>query len=197
MDPLRKEDLIPVQAYLSLEASSPVKHEYLGGKIYAMAGASNARNRIATNVLGTLHARLRGQRCEAFNSDTKIRIRLPSHVRFYYPDVSVICRSNPPDDSFQDEPVVVFEVLSPETRRIDEGEKRDSYLSISSLQAYVMLEQDVLVAIVHRRTENGFVREVYQGPDAILPLPEIGASLGLAEAYERIQTTPSAPDSTL
>ena len=64
---------------------------------------------------------------------TKVRIQLPSQIRFYYPDVSVICRSNPPNDSFQDEPVLVVEVLSRKTRRIEEGEKKDAYLTIPSL----------------------------------------------------------------
>jgi len=33
-------------------------------------------------------------RCEAFNSDTKVRIQLPTHNRFYYPDAMVVCRPN-------------------------------------------------------------------------------------------------------
>jgi Uma2 family endonuclease len=107
-----------------------------------MAGARNAHNLIAANTQGAVHARLRGRRCRAFNSDTKIRIRLPNQVRFYYADVPVICLPNPPTDSFQDEPAVLFEVLSRRTRRIDEGEKKDAYVTIASLGAYVLIEQD-------------------------------------------------------
>lgn len=102
-----------------------MKHEFLGGLTYAMAGASNVHNLIATNTSTALGYRLRGGRCRAYNSDTKVRIRLPQQIRFYYPDVSV-CRSNPPSDSFQDEPVVLVEVLSSQTRRLDEGEKKDA-----------------------------------------------------------------------
>ena len=67
----------------------------------------------------------------------EIRVRLPHHVRFYYPDVSVICRPNPPEDSFQDDPAVLVEIPSPKTRRIDEGEKKDAYLMIPSLSVYL------------------------------------------------------------
>jgi Uma2 family endonuclease len=186
MGPLKREDLVPVESYLASEATSTVKHEYLGGRIYAMAGGSNAHNRIASNVLGSLHAQLRGRRCEVFNSDTKIRIRLPSHVRFYYPDVSVVCRSNPPGDSFQDEPGALFEVLSPDTRRTDEGEKMDFYLTISSLTVYVLLEQDRIAAVAYRRSNTGFVRETYEGREAIIAVPAIGADLRLSDAYERV-----------
>ena len=102
MSAARKLNLVPVEDYLAGELVSPVKHEYLGGVVYAMAGGRNAHTIIASNVLGSLHPRLRGRRCRPLNSDTKIRIRLPTQVRFYYPDVSVICRPNPQDDSFQD-----------------------------------------------------------------------------------------------
>src|SRR5438552_2693383 len=121
MSTAKKLNLVTVHDYLVGELASPVKHEYLGGVVYAMAGARNVHNVIATNVLGSLHARLRGRRCRPFNSDTKIRIRLPTQVRFYYPDVSVVCRPNPQTDSFQDEPAALFEVVSRGTRRVDEG----------------------------------------------------------------------------
>jgi Uma2 family endonuclease len=182
-----KWDLVSVDDYLAGELVSPIKHEFVGGVIYAMAGARNAHNLIATNTAGTLHARLRGKRCRAFNSDTKIRLRLPTHVRFYYPDTSIICRPNPQNDSFQDEPAVIVEVLSKSTRRIDEGEKKDAYLTIQSLSAYLLVESETPAAIVFRRTESGFVREVYQGLDAVIPLPEIEIELTLADVYEAVE----------
>lgn len=100
------EQLEPVSVndYLSGELVSTIKHEYVGGVVYAMGGARNQHNLISGNAFGFLHARLRGTPCRPYNSDTKIRIRLQTHVRFYYPDASVICRPNPSDDSFQDEP---------------------------------------------------------------------------------------------
>src|SRR6478752_1079399 len=112
MTAAQKLNLISVEDYLAGELVSPIKHEYLGGVVHAMAGARNLHNIVATNILGSLHARLRGRRCRPFNSDTKIRVRLPTQWRFYYPDCSVVCRPNPQDDSFQDDPVVIFEVAS-------------------------------------------------------------------------------------
>ncbi len=193
MTAAKKLNLVSVEDYLAGELVSPIKHEYLGGVVHAMAGARNVHNIIATNTLASLHARLRGRRCRPFNSDTKIRVRLPRHVRFYYPDVSVICRPNPQDDSFQDEPATIFEVLSRRTRRIDEGEKLDAYLTIPSLCVYVLVEQETAAVVIHRRTEQGFVREVYEGLDAVLPLAEIETELPLAEIYDGVEFTPE-PD---
>src|SRR5439155_3181988 len=132
MTAAKKLELIPVEDYLAGELVSPIKHEYLGGVVYAMAGARNAHNLIATNTLVAVGNRLRGKRCRPFNSDTKVRVRLPTHVRFYYPELSVVCRANPPTDSFQDDPAVLFEVLYRSTRRIKEVEKKDAYLTIPS-----------------------------------------------------------------
>jgi Uma2 family endonuclease len=193
MSTAKKLNLVSVEDYLDGELDSPVKHEYLGGVVYAMAGATNAHNLIASNILGALYARLRGHPRRPYSSDTKIRVEMPTQVRFYYPDVSVVCRPNPQTDTFQDEPAVLFEVLSRRTRRTDEGEKKDAYLTIPSLSVYVLVEQDTAAVVVFRRTEAGFVREVHAGLDAVLPLGEIGTELPLAEIYETVTFAPE-PD---
>jgi Uma2 family endonuclease len=190
MSTAKRLNLVPVEDYLAGELISPLKHEYLGGVVYAMAGARNAHKLIACNTLGALHSRLRGRPYRPFNSDTKIRLRLPTQVRFYYPDVSVVCRPNPQTDSFHDEPAVLVEVLSRRTRRIDEGEKKDAYQSIPSLAVYLLIEQETPAVVAFRRTEQGFVREVYQGMEAVLPLPEMGIDLPLAEIYEAVAFIP-------
>ena len=189
--------LVSVGDYLAGELVSQTKHEYLGGVIYAMAGARNVHNLIATNITGSLHAQLRDKDCRPYNSDTKIRIHLSMHVRFYYPDASVICQPNPPDDSFQDQPALVAEVLSRSTRRTDEGEKKDAYLTIPSLGVYLLVEQDVPLVIVHRRTEQGgFVREVYEGMESVIRLPEIGTELPLSEVYEGVEFSSRSEEHT-
>ncbi|HEY2416131.1 MAG TPA: Uma2 family endonuclease [Pirellulaceae bacterium] len=190
MTAAEKLNLISVEDYLAGELESRIKHEYLGGVVHAMAGARIAHNMIAGNAYAALHSRLKSGPCRPFNSDTKIRVRLPTHWRFYYPDASVICRSNPQNYSFQDEPAVIVEVLSKATRRIDGGEKKDAYLTIPSLSAYILLEQNTAQAVVYRRTEQGFVPEVYTGNDATIPLPEIDIDLPLAEIYDSVEFLP-------
>lgn len=185
-----KWNLVSVEDYLRGELKSPIKHEYVGGVVYAMAGARNVHNTIADNAHGLLFLRLRGKRCRAHTSDTKVRIDLPTQIRFYYPDVHVTCEHNPGNDSFQDKPVVIFEVLSRSTRRIDQGEKKDAYLTIPSLQVYAMIEQETAAVILFRRGPGGFVREIHEGLAAVLPLQEIGIDLPLAEIYDGVEFTP-------
>jgi Uma2 family endonuclease len=186
MNAVKDFALISEADYLAGELASTVKHEYVAGVLYPMAGANNAHSRIAGNVFALFDGRLRDGPCEAFHSDTKIRVRLPQETRFYYPDVSVTCRPNPQDDSWQDEPTLVVEVLSASTRRVDFGEKKDAYLSIASLEAYLLIEQEAPLVEVHRRTADGFVRERYRGLNATLRLETIRSELSLAEIYRRV-----------
>ena len=194
MSAATKLQRVSVDDYLAGELVSPVKHEYLGGSVYATAGGRTVHNLIATNINGSIFARLPNGPCRTYNSDTKIRIRLPTQVRFYYPDASVICRPNPPDDSFQDEPAVIAEVLSETTRRIDEGEKKDFYLTIASLSVYLLVESTCPAVTLYRRTEQGFVCETYSGLDAVIPLSEIGIELPLAEVYRGVEFEPEIDD---
>jgi Uma2 family endonuclease len=191
MTAARKWNLVSVDDYLAGELVSPVKHEYLAGVVYAMAGARFNHNLIASNTLASMGTRLRGRPCRALNSDMKIRVRHLGQIRFYYPDVSVVCGHRSADDVFQDDPAVIIEVVSRKTRRTDETEKKDAYLSIPSLRVYGLIEQDSPTAVVFRRTEGGgFVREVYEGLEAVIPLGEIGIALPLAEIYDGVEFSP-------
>jgi len=176
--------LISVEDYLEGERLSDVRHEYVGGYVYAMAGASDDHNRIAGNIHGELRERLRGRRCEAFVADMKLKI--PGNQAFYYPDVLVAC--DPADNAryFRERPAVVFEVLSPDTERADQREKWYAYALIPSLKVYVIVSQEKRQVTVLRRSRPGpWVADVIKGKGSILKLPEIKAEIALARIYER------------
>lgn len=186
MTALKQPAAISIDDYLAGEEISAVKHEYLGGTVHAMAGATNRHNALAVTALGLFFGMLRGKPCQPFNSDTKIRTVFRGQTRFYYPDAMVVCHPNPTSDHFQDHPVVVVEVLSESTRRADLGEKRDTYLAMPSLQVLLLVESEEMAVTVHRRGPDGeFAVEYHAGVESIIPLPEIAAELPLAELYER------------
>jgi len=179
-------ELVTVEEYLEGEMRADTKHEYLGGLVYAMAGASEAHNVIAINLTAMLHAQLRGKACQPFGSDMKVRLQTLGDTYFYYPDAMVACDPSDSGHGWRERPTVLFEILSEDTRRLDEREKRFAYLQIPSLQAYVRIEQTGPEAIVERRASGTWESQRLFGLDAILHLPEIGASLPLAELYERL-----------
>jgi Uma2 family endonuclease len=192
MTALKQIELISVEDYLADELVSDVKHEYLGGYVSAMAGARTVHNRVAMSWALAIGRQLRGKPCEPFNSDMKVRIRFATHTRFYYPDGMVVCEPNAPEDTYQDRPVIIAEVVSEGTRRLDELEKREAYLTIPTLMAYLVVETDRARVVVHRRTDSGFEAEAYEGLDAVIPLEAIEAELPLAELYERVEFEPTA-----
>ncbi|MEM9481702.1 MAG: Uma2 family endonuclease [Verrucomicrobiota bacterium] len=187
MGAVEKLELLDVETYLLREEQGDVRHEYLNGVIYAMAGAKNRHNAISTNAIISLGSSLRGSSCRPTNSDTKIRVLLPNEIRFYYPDAMVVCDRNPDDDNFEDRPVVIIEVLSEGTRRTDLAEKREAYLQVSSLRVLIFIEQDFPKVMVDRRGDHGFESESYSGLEAVIPLPEVEIDLPLARLYEDVE----------
>ena len=195
MSTARKLQPMTLDDYRAGERIAMTEHEVGNGVVYAMAGATNAHNLIATNAIGSLHAQLRGKRCRVFNSDTKLRVQYGRTTRFYYADASVICEPNSLAESFQEAPVVVIDVVSESTRRVDELEKRDAYLTIDSLRVYILLEQGSANANVYRRGgDTGFEHEHYEGLEAVIPLPEIECDLRLSDLYQDVTFPPPVSD---
>ena len=177
--------LLTVEEFLAAEPGYEVKHEYLGGMVYAMAGASNDHNTIAMNLYGALHARLRGRQCQAFGSDMKMRLTISTTTYFYYPDAMIFCGTTGLGPSWCERPSVIFEILSESTRSIDEREKRMAYLTLPSLDAYVRIEQERREVVIERRTNAGWQREVLAA-DGIVRLPTVEVEFPVAELYERL-----------
>jgi Uma2 family endonuclease len=185
---------ITVEDYLDDELDAKRRHEYVDGVVYAMVGARVRHNRISMNASAILYSKLEGSPCEAFNSDMKVRVQSLKGTRFYYPDAMIVCDSNSDDVAFQDKPVVIVEIISESTRRTDETEKRESYLSIDSLQAYLRVEQSSPCVKVDRRTKDGFVAQQYDEMTNIVPLPTLGIELELRDLYRGVEFPGPAND---
>jgi len=152
---------VSVQDYLAAEESARTKSEYVDGWVRAMTGTTNRHNRVKLNCLVSLSAQLKGH----------------------------VCRSTEPQCAYQEEPVLIIEVLSPSTRRYDLEEKMDPYLSIPSLECYVVLEQHQPIAVVLTRTEDGFSRKALQGTHQTIDLPFLNGSLYLSDIYRGVEFT--------
>lgn len=125
---------LSVEDYLQGELRSDIRHEYVGGRIYAMVGASDVHNLVAMNLASALHQHLAGGRCQVFMSDMKLRLMVVGETIFYYPDIMVCCEAADRDRYFREQPRVIVEVLSETTARIDRREKLSAYQCIPSLR---------------------------------------------------------------
>ncbi|MBT9589603.1 MAG: Uma2 family endonuclease [Thiobacillus sp.] len=135
--------------YLRQEETAAVKHELVGGEIYAMAGASERHNRIALNIAFHLRSATRGKPCRAFMADMKLR--LAASATYYYPDAMLVC--DPADDHpiYKQSPCFIAEVLSPATASVDVREKWAAYRGLTSLRYYLLVDSERLWAKVFFR----------------------------------------------
>jgi Uma2 family endonuclease len=182
---LRSDYYISPEDYLVAERASGQKHEYLAGVIYAMAGGSAAHNRIAANIVRELGNQLQGRPCEAFGSDMQVRIQKDAAEFYYYPDATIDCAGVNDRTQCAGEPRIIFEVLSPDTERVDRAEKLRNYQRLTSLDAYVLVDQFHIAVTVYRRTGDGWVCELLTEATDALNLPTVACRLSLASVYER------------
>lgn len=174
--------LMSVEEYLEFERSSPVKHEYVGGRVYAMVGVSRRHSRIAGNVFRRLADAAEGGPCRVHISDMKVS--MPDGP-FYYPDVVVARGEEPQEPDLEDEPCLLVEVTSPTTEAIDRREKLAAYKKLASLGAYLIFSQEERRVERHYRDEDGEWQLEVLAEKGALPVPcPPGAMLSLAEVYE-------------
>jgi Uma2 family endonuclease len=174
---------ISVEDYLAGELKSEVRHEYIGGLVYGMAGASSEHNVICQNLLIALRSHLRGKPFQVFMESVKLRLRTVNEDIFYCPDLIVTCDPRDTERYFKTFPKVLIEVLSPDTERIDRREKFSSYTQIESLAEYILVAQDQTEATVFRRVNN-WRPEVAKQPQRQLRIESLDFTLSLAAIYD-------------
>lgn len=176
---------ISVEDYLEGEKVSQIRHEYIDGEVYAMAGTSDNHNRVAGNLYSAFLNHLRTSDCEPFVGD--IKVRLTSEV-YYYPDVLISCEKNPEDSHFRNKPILIVEVISPSTEHIDRREKLLFYQQIPSLQEYVVIEQKEIAIEIHRRQPNGgWITYYFDESDDEVEFQSIDMTLAIDEIYRRVK----------
>lgn len=186
MQAIRSRSTADVEEYLAGELQSRDRHEYLGGSIYAMAGASIEHNLIAGNIFSALRSHLRGKSCQVFMSDVKVRLRISEEDVFYYPDVMVACSPRDTERYFKRYPQVLVEVLSPETESIDRREKFLSYIQIETLSEYLLVAQNKIEVTVFRRA-NKWQPEIFRLPSEAVSVPSLEFSMPLDLVYEGVK----------
>lgn len=182
--------------YMEIERLSPVKHDFVGGEMIEVAGASTEHNTICGNVIGTLLLAAASVGCRVLTSDQKVYI---SNRIIYYPDVTIACGELlvAPGEALQN-PVLICEVLSPSTAAKDRGSKFAHCRTINTLQHYVLIEQDE-PSIEHwmRQSDGKWQLESEHKEIAdtwLLRLNGVEIPVALADVYRFVTFPPPAPE---
>jgi Uma2 family endonuclease len=175
---------LTVEEYLEFEKSSDVRHEFIGGLIFAMTGDSRRHGDLAYNLECAARDHLRGGSCRV--SSRTIRVRIEHLDIYYYPDV-VVTRDALDKARYEiKSPLLIIEILSPTTEGVDRREKRFNYAQIPSLQEYVLVSQDTRRVEVLRREADWLADVVEDG--GTVEFRSIGLNLPVAAIYEDIVT---------
>lgn len=177
-----RAERISVEEYLKRERAGEIRHEFVDGYMYAMAGGTRYHSRLAIAMIRALGQQLNAGRCLVFNSDAQVRIG----DRYFYPDVTVSCDKR--DAGEGDDiryPTVIVEVPSPSTEAYDRGDKFDLYQECATLQEYVLISVRRPEIQVYRRTGEGWMLRTCRSGDE-LKLSSLEVRIAVDEIYERI-----------
>lgn len=170
---------LTIEEYIEFEATSPLRHEYVAGEVYAMTGASRRHNRIVGNMYTRVRAAANGGPCQALIEAVKLRVG----EDIYYPDMIVTCSASDTDDLIVREPCLLVEVTSPDTARSDRTDKLLAYRAIPSLEAYLIVEQAWRRVVRHwRDSSEQWQSDEFSG-EGTIPIPCPETRLTLDEIY--------------
>jgi Uma2 family endonuclease len=171
--------------YVALEQTSPTKHEFFDGEIYAMAGGSEEHSALAAEVLRALGNALGASTCRVHTSDLRIYVETAGLATF--PDGSVICgelqQHGPSPAATALNPTVLVEVTSDSSEEYDTGLKFEHYRTIPSLDEYIIISHRERRIVVHRRSAEGQWSLNVAVTGESVRVESIGAQLRVDEIY--------------
>lgn len=191
MSPSTIEGLISPEEYLAAERLAEEKSEYFAGRVVPMAGAAKRHNRIATNIGYALGKRLEFTTFEVFTADQQVMAA--SGTQYGYPDVVVAGDHAEFEDAEEYillTPILIVEILSKSTERVDRGEKFERYKEIEALREYMLVSQTEHRVEQYTRHSDGWQLRVHEGLESSLWFESLGCDLTLSEIYRRVRVGP-------
>ena len=175
--------------YLEWESAQPYKNELIDNHVWVMCGASRRHNLISVNMMTALHPLLDEQDYTLLGSRMCLKVD-PDSI-FVYPDLTIV-RGEPRmsrrlNQHIFEDPTLIIEILSPSTKKMDRTRKRDIYLQLESLQAYILVSQEEPRIESYSRQEDGWLYQDWSGLDAILELEAIDCEILLKDIYGQLR----------
>ena len=170
--------------FLDWAQSREGRYEFDGLQPVAMTGGSLGHNQITLAIHRALDRRLAGGPCRPLGPDAGVAT-IADVIR--YPDAVVTCSRFSRSEHLVPAPVIVFEVVSPGSLRIDRVVKLREYQAVPSIRAYVIVESDApAVTVLSRDHDGDTFRAAGLTEDDDLILAAIDTSIPMAEIYAAI-----------
>jgi len=178
-----------VEEYLELDRQSETRVEFLNGEIYDMVGANKPHIRLVSNLVLRLGIQLDSRPYLVATHD--FRVSPQESENYVYPDIVISADHAETEpivgvDTLH-EPIAVIEVLSPSTKQRDASAKKDFYLSIPSLRAYVMVSSETMrVEQYARQSDHDWTYTIQTNATDVLTLPGLDVTIPLTQIYDRV-----------
>ncbi|HMZ60728.1 MAG TPA: Uma2 family endonuclease, partial [Leptospiraceae bacterium] len=189
-----KKPFYTEQEYLEIDRNSELRNELLDGEIYAMTGASLKHNIISLNIASSLKSLFKQKECKVFMADLRVNV---SKGLYTYPDILIVCGNILFTDDHLDtvkNPKCIIEVLSDSTEKYDRGEKFRNYRKIESLEEYILISQnEILAEKYYRKKEDFWEYSVFDGLDKSVNIDSIGIRLSMQEIYAETDLMTASP----
>jgi Uma2 family endonuclease len=170
--------------YVALEQKGDVKHEFIRGDVFAMAGGTPDHAALAMAIGRQLGNALEGKPCRVFSSDLRVRVKATDFAA--YPDVTVVCgklEADTEDSDAATNPKLIVEVLSDATEAYDRGAKAAQYRRIAALEEYVLVQGEPMIEVYRRNERGKWELTVEAGRGQTATLASVGATLNVDAVY--------------
>jgi Uma2 family endonuclease len=173
------------QDFLEWDRTQTIRHEFVGGEVFAMAGAEDWHVAVTLNVALALRQHLAGTPCRTYVVDTKVHVAAANS--YFYPDVLVTCDAvDHANRLIKSNPKLLVEVLSPSTAAYDRGDKFARYRLIDALQEYMVVDIDSRRTDIYRKGTDGlWVLHPFEAGQAI-HLASVGLDIGAEQLFAEV-----------
>ncbi|WP_439814016.1 Uma2 family endonuclease [Zavarzinia sp. CC-PAN008] len=180
-----------IEEFLTWDDGTDTRYELRGGVLVAMSPGSRAHQRMIPALAVAVGGVLRGRKgCE---QRSEAGILSPTRdLTYYVVDLLITCSERDRETPYAQDPILIVEVLSKSTERVDRRTKLPDFRAIPSVEEILLIDPEKPHCEVHRRTGDGrWLVDLIRGRDQHLVLESIGLKVPLSELY------PDIPDDDL
>lgn len=177
-----------IAEYLEIEEEAQIRHELINGEMIPMTGGTTNHNLVTGNIYLALRLALKGKNNLVFIEN--VRLFIPDHSIFIYPDVMVMAGEaiyyNESKTTVTN-PIAIIEVLSNSTRDYDLGGKFEYYRTLETLQEYILVDPEKALVMVYRRGNNKkWSLDILETLTDIVQLESVQVKMPLTDIYENV-----------
>lgn len=176
------------EEYLAIEMPAEFKSHLIDGVMIPREHSSRYHARITSNLSYEVGWPLKSTKYETMSID--MRVMVPPTGLYTYPDLLVTARPyefDPLNNETLTNPIVVFEVVSPTTYKLDRVTKLRHYMKLPSVQEIVLVyEDEPVIETFGRRADASWNFKSFVGLADELELSSVPVRVPMSNVYRDV-----------